>query len=94
MEEDDETRKKIIKQVIKEVDEEVYKWMSTRQTKFKRSEKDEIQTFNNELIAYLNSLRTTNKNPTDFQEKIVSLHLGNKIIRLMETINQCIYGKQ
>jgi arsenate reductase-like glutaredoxin family protein len=94
MEEDDETRKKIIKQVIKEVDEKVYKWMSTRQTKFKRSEKDEIQTFSNELIAYLNSLRTTNKNPTDFQEKIVSLHLGNKIIYLMETINQCIYGKQ
>ena len=93
MEEDNETRRKIIKEVVKEVDEKVYKWMATKKTKFKRSEKDEIQIFNNELIAYLNSLRATNKNPISFKEKIVTIHLGNKIIHIMETINRYIYGK-
>lgn len=92
--EDTEIRRQFINQVVKEVDEKVYQWMSTKQTKFKKCEKKQIDNFTGELIAYLNSLRTnTIENPKSFKDKIVTLHLGNKIIHIMETINRYIYSK-
>lgn len=78
-------RQKLIEKIENEVDEKVYKWMETKQTKFNIEEKDKIQQFGIEFIKYINSLRDTSKIPTTFREQVETFYIGNKITWIMET---------
>lgn len=78
-------RQKLIEKIENEVDEKVYKWMETKQTKFNIEEKDKIQQFGIEFIKYLNLLRDTSKIPTTFREQVETFYIGNKITWIMET---------
>ena len=92
---DNNSRKNLIQKLIKvienDIDEKVFVWMKTKQTRFKKYEKDQIQIFNNEFIVFLNSLRVIDRKPINFIERVEAIYIGNKIIHLNETINSLIY---
>lgn len=78
-------KQKLIETIANEIDEKVYKWMETKQTKFNCNEQYKIKQFSIELIKFLNSLRNTRKMPTTFREQIETFYIGNKITFLMKT---------
>jgi len=78
-------RQKIIEKIENDVDEKVYKWMETKQSKFNDEEKDKIQQFSIEFIEFLNSLRDTSKMPTTFREQVETFYISHKITWLMKT---------
>ena len=79
-------KQKLIKEIENAIDIKVYKWMETKQTKFKNDEKDKIEQFNMELIQFLNSLRDTSKFPTTFREQVESFYIGSHIKNIMESL--------
>lgn len=79
-------RQQLIKKIENEIDEKVYKWMETKQTKFNNDEKDKINQFNMELIQFLNSLRDTSKFPTNFKEQVETFYIGSRIEYIMKTL--------
>jgi hypothetical protein len=79
-------RQKLFEQFESEIDEKVYKWMESKQTKFKYYEKDKIEQFNMELIQFLHSLRDTSKFPTTFREKEEFSIIGQKISHILKTL--------
>ena len=80
-------REKLIEKIENEIDEKVYKWMETKQTKFndKEKDKDKIQQFSIEFIQFLNSLRDTSKMPTTFREQVETFYISHKITWVMKT---------
>ena len=78
-------REKLIEKIENEIDEKVYKWMETKQTKFNDKEKDKIQQFSIEFIQFLNSLRDTSKMPTTFREQVETFYISHKITWIMKT---------
>lgn len=78
-------RQKLIEKIENEIDEKVYKWMETKQTKFKDDEKDKMEHFCFEFIKFLNSLRDTKKMPTTFRERIETIYIQDKITWVMKT---------
>ena len=79
-------KKKLFEQIETEIDNQVYKWMETKQTKFKYNEKEKIIQFNQELIKFLDSFRDTTKMPTTFREQAEHQIVGEKIHHILKTM--------
>ena len=79
-------RQKLIEKIENQIDEKVYKWMKTKQTKFNNDEKNKIKKFNMELIQFLNSLRDTSKFPTTFREQVETFYIGNRVAYIMKLL--------
>lgn len=78
-------RQKLWEQIETKIDNEVYKWMETKQTKFKYNEKEKIAQFNQELIKFLDSFRDTTKMPTTFREQAETMIVEEKISHILRT---------
>lgn len=87
------TRKEIIEQCLvvqieKQIDDEVYKWMETKQTKFKYYEKEKFRQYAQELITFLNTFKVTNRLPTTFREVVVWHFVSQKISIILERLEE------
>lgn len=84
----DKIKENLIFEIEKTIDNKVYKWMETKQTKFNIDEKDKMEEVNIELIKYLNTLRDTSKIAKNFRERTESFYIGYKIISIIESMDK------